>query len=335
MGEDAYGLGRLERLASPRDIWQNEAGDFTPWLAANIDVLSDAIGLPLAIEGQEVLVGDFRLDIHATDPDGKTVVIENQLEPSDHSHLGQLLVYASGLEASTAIWITTRLREEHRSALIWLNERTDSDVRAFGIEVSVVHIGDSLRAPVLDVVVEPNDWAKAAKETSKAAVSPKNQQRMAFFEDVFDLMATAYPTIRTPKTQVTSWCSFAAGPFGYYCLSFSKQGYRVEIYLDTGDKDSTKWIYDQLAADGENLQQTLGFKLSWDRLNNNRGSRIATYLEGFDLEDADGSARQKAVAWSVERAVALHRQLDGRLRSLAKTSKEATQVTDQSNGGVG
>lgn len=114
-------------------MWQHESGDFTPWLAANIDVLSDAIGLPLTVVGQEVLVGDFRLDIHATDPDGNTVIIENQLEPSDHFHLGQLLVYASGLEATTGIWITTRLRDEHRSALTWLNERTDSDVRAFGI----------------------------------------------------------------------------------------------------------------------------------------------------------------------------------------------------------
>ena len=164
MATDAYGLGRLERLANPRDIWKHEASDFTPWLAENIDVLSDAIGLPLTVVGQEVLVGDFRVDIHATDPDGMNVIIENQLEPSDHSHLGQLLVYASGIEASTAIWITTRLRDEHRSALVWLNERTDADVRAFGIEVSIVRIGDSLCAPVLDVVVEPNDWAEAERK---------------------------------------------------------------------------------------------------------------------------------------------------------------------------
>ncbi|MEV7551979.1 DUF4268 domain-containing protein [Amycolatopsis sp. NPDC089917] len=334
MASDALGLGRLERLTNPRDVWKHEVGDLTPWLAANIDVLSDAIGLPLTVVGQEVLVGDFRLDIHATDPDGRTVIIENQLEASDHSHLGQLLVYASGLEASTAIWITTRLRDEHRSALTWLNERTDSDVRAFGIELSVVHIGDSLKAPVLDVVVEPNDWAKAAKEASKAAVSPKNQQRMAFFEDVFEIMATAYPAIRTPKTQVTSWCSFAAGPFGYYCLSFSKQGYRVEIYLDTGSKDSTKMVFDQLAAERELLQNKVGFPLAWDRLDNNRGSRVATYLDGFDLDTADDATRQQAIQWSVDRAILLHQQLDGRLRSLAKVAKEAELAAGQTAGGL-
>ncbi|RSD16296.1 DUF4268 domain-containing protein [Amycolatopsis eburnea] len=334
MGTDAYGLGRLERLANPRDIWKHEAGDFTPWLAANIDVLSDAIGLPLTVVGQEVLVGDFRVDIHATDPDGKNVIIENQLELSDHSHLGQLLVYASGLGASTAIWITTRLREEHRSALIWLNERTDADVRAFGIEVSVVHIGDSPRAPVLDVVVEPNDWAKAAKETSKAVASPKNQQRMAFFEDVFDLMATTYPAIRAPKLQAASWCSFASGPFGYYGLSFTKQGYRVEIHLDTGSESSTKQIFDELAANRESMEQLVGYELNWDRLDENRSSRIATYLAGFELETAGEDVRQQAVKWSVERATALHQHFDGRLRSLAKAAKDAEQYVEELNGDV-
>lgn len=325
MGTDAYGLGRLERLTNPRDVWTHEAGDFTPWLAENIDVLSDAIGLPLTVVGQEVLVGDFRLDIHAADPDGRAVIIENQLEPSDHSHLGQLFVYASGIEASTAIWITTRLRDEHRSALIWLNERTDSDVRVFGIEVSVVHIGDSFRAPVLDVVVQPNDWAKAAKETTKATASPKNQQRATFFEDVFDLMSTTYPTIRTPKTQVSNWCSFASGPFGYYCLSFSKQGYRIEIYLDTGSKESTKLVFEQLYAERERLQQAVGFELDWERLDNNRGSRIATYLGDFNLETADDATRQQVVKWSVDRSIALHRQLDAELRSLAKAAKDTEQ----------
>lgn len=123
---DALGLGRLERVEDLRGVWQHEAGSFTPWLASNVEVLSDAIGLPLTVLGQEVHVGEFRLDIQAEDPDGNPVIVENQLATSDHSHVGQLLVYASGIGASTVVWITTRLREEHRSALSWLNERTDT-----------------------------------------------------------------------------------------------------------------------------------------------------------------------------------------------------------------
>jgi hypothetical protein len=326
---DSYGLGRLERLPDARKVWPHEAADFTPWLAANIDVLSTAIGLPLTVVGQEVAVGDFWLDIHAQDPDGKNVIIENQLEPSNHMHLGQLLVYASGLEASTAVWITTKLREEHRGALTWINDRTDSDVRVFGIELSVVHIGNSLQAPVLNVVVEPNNWVKVAKEKSKAAASPKNQQRMAFFEEVFDAVSESYPAISIPKTQVANWCSFASGPFGYYCLSFAKRGYRVEIYLDTGVKETTKHVFDQLQADRERVQAELGFELDWERLDSNRGSRIASYLEGFELETVDDEARRRAVRWSAGRAIALHQRLDSQLRSLAKNAPTA-QTLDQS-----
>lgn len=320
MGTDALGLGRLERIADVRGVWKHEATVFTPWLADNIDLLSDAIDLPLTVVEQEVQVGEFRLDIHATDPDGRAVVIENQLAPSDHSHLGQLLVYASGLAASTAVWITTRMREDHRSALTWMNERTDSDVRVFGIELGVVRIGTSQLAPVFDVVVEPNEWAKVTKQSAKVA-STVNQARAAFFDDVFARLSTEYPVIRTPKTQVSNWCSFASGPFGYYSLSFSKQGYRIEVYLDTGEKASTKRLFDGLLGQREHLERELGFELDWERLDNNRGSRVATYLPGFVLEGADGDTRQKAVEWSASRAATLHRGLDGAMRDLATAVK--------------
>ena len=333
MGTDGYGLGRLERLASPRDIWKHEAGDFTPWLAANIEVLSDVIGLPLTVIGQEVLVGEFRLDIQATDPDGRVVIIENQLEPSNHMHLGQLFVYASGLEASTAIWITTRLRDEHRSVLTWINERTDSDVRVFGIELSVVQIGESAKAPVLDVVVEPNNWSKAAKQASKASPVPEiNQTRAAFFEETFDVLASIYPVIRTPRPQTSSWNSFAAGPFGYYALSFSKAGYRIDLYLDTGEQSSTKEIFDRLEADADATHQRLGFDLVWDRISEKRASRISTYLDGFVLEESDDQARTEAARWSAERARALHLHFDGRLRALAKAAMAAEQTTSNTSG---
>lgn len=333
MDTDALGLGRLQRLADARTVWKHEAVDFTPWLAANIDVLSEAISLPLTVTAQEVLVGDFRLDIQAADPDGHLVIIENQLEPSNHLHLGQLLVYASGLEASTAVWITTRLRDEHRSALTWLNERTDSEVKVFGIELSVVQIGDSLRAPVLDVVVEPNNWNKATKAASKAGptgpVSSRNRARTAFFEEVFDNLAVTYPAVRTPRPQTSNWSSFASGPFGYYSLTFSKQGYRVEVYLDTGDRESTKALFDDLAARRADIERRVGFDLVWDRLDANRGSRIATYFGGFEPDGSDPTARQEAVQWSVQRAEALHRTLDSDLRRVAEAVKDGSSPAGQ------
>ena len=119
--------------------------DFTPWLADNIDVLADELGMSLTVTATEVLVGEFRLDIRAEDQDGRVVVIENQLERTDHSHLGQCLVYASGLEASTVVWIAPSFRDDFRRALDWLNERTDQGVNFFGVEVGVVQIGDEGR----------------------------------------------------------------------------------------------------------------------------------------------------------------------------------------------
>lgn len=327
---DGLGLGRLERVENLRDVWAHEATHFTPWLAANIEVLSDAIGVPLTVVEQEVDVGDFRLDIHAIDPDGKTVIIENQLEPSDHIHLGQLLVYTSGLEASTAVWIAPRLRDEHRSALTWLNERTDSDVRAFGIELGLVRIGGSVLAPVLDVVVEPNDWTKVTKQVSAAPASARNQARMEFFGDVFDLLASTYSVIRAPRGQATSWCSFASGPFGYYSLSFSKQGYRVEIYLDAGEQGATKALFDQLAGRRDDYYDKLGFELVWDRLNSNRGSRIAAYLDAFTLEASTDEERKQAVQWSVGRVEALHRTFDADLRGIAGQVKSSVESSSSS-----
>lgn len=324
---DGVGLGRVQRLHNLREVWPSEGGHFTPWLANNIEVLSETIGLPLTVVQHEVPVVDFRLAIHAVDPDGRAVIIENQLEPSDHAHLGQLLLYASGLEASTVIWITTRIREEHRSALTWLNDHTDSNVRVFGIEVGVVQIGQSVQAPVFDVVVEPNDWSKAAKRSMSAPTAQRNQARMLFFERVADLLASEYPKIRMPRTQVNNWCSFAAGPFGYFALSFARQGYRVEVYLDTGERESTKRLYEELYSRRAKLQTELGFELVWDRLEVNRGSRIACYLAAFDLATSDPQTKESAAHWSKDRIIAMHRVLDPELRRLTAQLRPVDSVS--------
>ena len=296
-------------------------------MADNIEVLSAAIGLPLTLVQREVPIGDFRLDIHAVDPDGKAVIIENQLEPSDHAHLGQLLLYASGLGASTVVWITARIRQEHRSALNWLNDRTDSDVRVFGIEVGVVQIGQSVKAPVLDVVVEPNEWAKAAKRSTSAPTTQRNQARMLFFERVADLLASEYPKIRVPRTQVSNWCSFAAGPFGYYALSFARLGYRVEVFLDSGERESTKRLFDDLYSRRAKLHTELGFELVWDRLEANRGSRVACYLAAFDLVSSDAQTRESAAHWSKDRIIAMHRVLDPELRRITAQIRSLDTVS--------
>jgi hypothetical protein len=198
-----------------------EAGDFTPWLAENLDVVADELGFVLTIVATEVPVGSFYLDIQAETEDGRTVIVENQLARTDHGHLGQLLVYASGLEAAVVVWVAPDFRDEHRRALDWLNERTDTGVDFFGVEISVVQIGTTgPRAPVFEVDARPNAWQKDVKETSAAAgagsgaITPLNSARQDFFADVLADVVAERPSIRMPRRGKDSWISFASGPFG-------------------------------------------------------------------------------------------------------------------------
>ena len=159
-------MGRLER-ADLREAWGTEDGDFTPWLAQeeNIALLGDAIGIDLEIEAQEMRVGLFRADIVCLDTaslDNRRVLVENQLYRTDHTHLGQLMTYASGLDAVTIVWIAERFTDEHRSTLDWLNKITDEDIRFFGIEVELWRIGNSPPAPKFNIVSKPDDWTKSA-----------------------------------------------------------------------------------------------------------------------------------------------------------------------------
>lgn len=165
-------VGRLEYIPA-RQVWSHEALAFTPWLLENADVLASVLGMPqLRLSAAEHPVGGYNLDLIGTDEvTGETVIVENQLESSDHGHLGQLLTYAGGTDPTTVVWIAPAFRSEHRAALEWLNARTDSRTRFFAVQLEVVRIGDSLPAPMLTLVVQPNDWEKVVKQTSPTRTS--------------------------------------------------------------------------------------------------------------------------------------------------------------------
>ncbi|MFO0864561.1 MAG: hypothetical protein U0744_07915 [Gemmataceae bacterium] len=163
-------LGRLER-AELRTAWSSESSDFTPWLAKeeNIRLLGETIGIELEVEAEETGVGPFRADILCKDTiNGSWVLIENQLERTDHTHLGQLITYAAGLHAVTIVWVAARFTEEHRAALDWLNEVTSEDILFFGLEVELWRIGDSPLAPKFNIVSSPNDWTRSVADARKA-----------------------------------------------------------------------------------------------------------------------------------------------------------------------
>lgn len=318
---DSKNLGRLRRVANAREVWISESSDFTPWLAENIDVLADELGMTLTVVAQEVPVGAFRLDLHAVDEDGRVVVIENQLERTDHSHLGQCLVYASGLSASTVVWISSSFREEFRSALDWLNERTDVDVKFFGVEIHVVEIGvGGPRAPVFEVVSRPNDWQKAVKTGRAQAAtggdkeSSTNEERQDFFADVLGEVVSQRPSIRQPARSRANWLSFASGPFGYWAISVIATGHiRIEAYLDCGDRERNKRLLDTMESESSRWNEAVGDSLSFERMENRRASRIALYRD-VDLTTED---RSSSVQWASTALVAMFDAMNADLRSRA------------------
>jgi hypothetical protein len=330
---DSKGLGRLRRVANARDVWTSEALDFTPWLAENLDVLADELGMTLTLRGTEVPVGDFRLDIEALSADGRVVIVENQLERTDHGHLGQILVYASGLEASTVVWIAPRFRDDHRRTLDWLNERTDTGVDFFGVEVSVVQIGEAgPRAPVFDLVVRPNGWQKAVKEMGSAGsgtggqVSPVNAARQDFFLEVLGSVAAGRPAIRLPSRQDTlNWLSFASGPWGYWALSVAAdKRLRIEAYIDSGERDLNKALFDEFRSEAAHWEATVGQSLSWERLDDKRASRIAAYRATRDLSDP--AERPELKAWGVSTITSLYDAFNEPLRSRARALRDVQRA---------
>jgi hypothetical protein len=336
---DTKGLGRLLRVADPRDVWKSESGEFTPWLAENLDVLADELGMTLTLVATEVPVGDFRLDIQAEDGQGNVVAIENQLERTDHSHLGQCLIYASGLEAGTVVWVAPQFRDEYRCCIDWLNERTDEKVKFFGVEISLVRIGEGPMAPVFEVIARPNSFTKTTKGRTAIGggtdglVTPLNARRQQFFADVLAEVNAMRPALRVPTPQRGNWLSFASGPFGYWCVSQITGGQaRVEAYIDTANRTLNKRLFDSFHAEADHWQEIVGATLSWERLDDKRASRIARY-QNLDLDD-DASV-VAAKEWAVGSIIALYDAMNEPLRVRARELRKKAEAVDASEAGVG
>lgn len=158
-------IGKLKEVEL-RNLWKHEQYDFSEWLSQNenIELLNDILGLTLTDISKEVYVGSYRCDLVAVDESsGIKVIIENQLESSNHEHLGKIITYASGLDAQVVVWIVKNAKEEHRSAIEWLNNNTNSDINFFLIELHAYKIGDSLPAPYFEIIEKPNDFIKNNK----------------------------------------------------------------------------------------------------------------------------------------------------------------------------
>jgi hypothetical protein len=282
-------LGRLTTVPA-RDVWPDEAYDFTPWLLANVDVLSDLLGMDLVLEVAEHPVGDFSLDLKGYDEaTGETVIVENQLAVSDHKHLGQIITYAAGTDPTTIVWVTTGFRPEHRAAIDWLNQRTDENTRVFGVVIHVVRIGTSEPAPNFELVAQPNDWEKHIKKaTSSPGVkaSAKGALYYDFWEVVLNRVRELHPNWTRGKTTSASYCDTTFGMPGVTgSMVWTKDGLLSQIYFQAADPTLATARFNALHAAKDQFESVVGATATWDPMEGRKASRV--YLaSGFtDLTD--------------------------------------------------
>lgn len=252
-------LGQL-RQVDPRQAWQNEAYHFTPWLAKeeNLALLGDALGLDLELVTVEAGVGAFSADILAKDTSFDTyVVIENQLEATDHSHLGQLITYASGLDALTVVWISRKVREEHRQALDWLNSHTHENISFFAVEVELWQIGDSAFAPRFNVASRPNSFQKLTRQAKESAESSTNQFYLEYFSALIGYFSEHIPDIKMMSPVPQSWITISIGRSKYHLrIITSLQKKRIIIDFVAYD-DVEKSIADLMESKAEDIRSRI------------------------------------------------------------------------------
>lgn len=328
-------LSKIERVEL-REVWPNEADDFTPWLAENLSQLGEALGLDLDIRGTEVPVGSYSLDILANDiGSDRPVIIENQLEKTDHSHLGQILTYGAGHDADTIVWIAKEFSDEHRAALDYLNGRTGEDTKFFGVVVEVWKIDDSRPAVNFDLVATPNEWRKeSARKARDSGTSEKGEKYRTFWQPLIDEVRGEHQFTGVKQASTRSFCSFLAG-HGLggvkYNVSFAQGGgVRIEVYIDrgAGKKEWNKRLFDNLEKHKKTIEsETCGsFSCSWEweRLDDYRACRISAIRPG--TIDDDDKTLEEIRRWMITGLLAFKKDVFGpRLAKLVPKMDELAE----------
>ena len=310
-------LGCLTKT-SPRTIWANEATAFTPWLAQHLEALATALGLELELENTEVAVGSYYADIVARDTGtGKHVVIENQLEKTDHDHLGKSLTYAAVLDASAVIWIATDFTDEHKKTLDWLNDLTSTEIAFYGVALELWQIDDSKPAVRFNVVSRPAEIIRqVAIASSSEELTETRKLQWDFWKQLRDLLLA---TGKLPSVQ-------AARPQYWYDVSLGRSGIVLSNIVNTYDSRIGVRVYisnkvaaaalPQLLDMRNDIEAEIGTSLEWDPNPENRDKTIGL------VRDADLDARGKwdeYLDWMVETILRFREVFSKRIRDMDLT----------------
>lgn len=297
-----YDLGMIEKV-DLKSVWPHEALDFTKWLAeeGSLALLSEAVGMNLELREVESAVGSFRADIYAADADtGAKVIIENQLEDTNHDHLGKIITYAAGKDAQAVIWIVCHARDEHRQAIEWLNAHTDDEVAFFLVEIEVWSIGDSLPAPRFNVVEQPNEWARAVKASE--GMSETDKIKLAYwtrYREVAEATPEFMKEFSPRKPSKDHWSTLSCGSSAYHmALLIDTQGGRtgVEFYVPDDKAIGRKAI-----ANKAIFEQRLGLKAK--EFDATKASGIRLYKTGRPVrtqQDKWDEFIKEQLGWALE-----------------------------------
>lgn len=293
-------IGKFKKVAL-REIWKHEALDFTNWLAMdeNLELLGEELEIGISNAQTEVGVGKFSVDILAEDDNGHKLIIENQLETTDHDHLGKLITYASGLQAETIIWVVKRAREEHEQAVNWLNENTNEKVNLFLVEIEAWKIDDSAPAPRFNIIAKPNDWAKTIKQASgdnkKTDLNLKQQEFWNKLREYGE----------EHSKYVNSWQK--ALPQQWYNITIGTSRARLAATVNSRVKCvgvelfimDDKALYQKLYDKHDEIEKSLGYTLDWQGLPNKKSCRIIITKTGDFLDE---SKQDELILWLHQKA---------------------------------
>lgn len=307
-------IGRLQSVPL-REIWADEARDFTPWLAENLEVLGEALGLTLSLEEQEASVGPFAADLVAADEQGEVVVIENQIGKTDHDHLGKLVTYMVNLGAKKAIWISSDPRPEHAKVVSWLNEVTPPDTAIYLVRVEVYRIEDSPPAPLFTVVAGPSEAGKAAGR-AREEMAERHKLRWEFWKELLDKIRSKGVSLHANLSPTAeNWLSTGAGRTGFaYVYRITKDWAAAELYIDRGPgaEEETERIFQELYAKKEQIEREFGGPLVWDRAEGRRARMVRVRLDNGGLKDRERWPEiQEAMVEAMQR---LHKAFSQHLR---------------------
>ena len=290
-------LSKIEKI-DLREIWKHEASDFTSWLARkeNLDLLSEEIGIDISLIQTEASVGKFHVDILAEEENtGRKIIIENQLETTNHDHLGKIITYASGYDAEIIIWIVRSVRDEHKQAIDWLNEHTDDKINLFAIQMELWRIADSRIAdspcaPKFQIIAKPNDWAKATKTSTgrSGELSDTQMTQLEFWTKFKEYVRDQNVKVRIKKPFPQNWTDISFGfSTAYINLTVNSQTNQIgcEVYIP-----ESKELFRHLYDNKEKIEEEMDCGLRWDELRNRKASRIKLIKDAdlSILEEWDG-----------------------------------------------